>query len=314
MELPKRSKAKKIGNEAALAVSEVLTRFSSVVSVPESEDMGIDLMCELLTDDGVPTGRRFNVQCKGTEVAQESGAYLTVTVKTSTARYWLIQPSPTFVVLADLSTRLFHWAYPREQLMKDRRWENQETVAIRVPRSHLIAADARQIPEGMRAFLEEQHPGDPSALIQELELYVASISVIGTAPSDPSAEQLTQLADSAAAILTAQSRVCHLVDALYNGTLRAVVEQKERTQSLLTDLDYTPGSARLWPGGGDPSVFEFGAGAAKSVWCRADQATDLFVADPSRENYERLLSALAQLVQLGRDISCTTRLIESEWP
>lgn len=126
--LPKRTEPKALGNIAAHFLSAVFSRFSKVVPIPKSQDLGIDFYCELVDQQGYPTGQMFNIQCKGTNEIKREACSFSVPVKVTTANYWLIQPSATFLVVVDISSKSFYWADPRKQLAESFSWENQKTV------------------------------------------------------------------------------------------------------------------------------------------------------------------------------------------
>ncbi|EAZ93182.1 DUF4365 domain-containing protein [Crocosphaera chwakensis] len=62
--LPKRTKSQKIGVSAAELFNAVFSEFCNVIPVPQERDFGIDFTCEIMNQES-PTGKLFNVQCKG---------------------------------------------------------------------------------------------------------------------------------------------------------------------------------------------------------------------------------------------------------
>lgn len=73
--LPKRTDAQRIGVSAADLLNSVLTKFCNVHPVQQDRDMGIDFICELMQGQ-YPTGKLFNVQCKGTEECERKAIQL----------------------------------------------------------------------------------------------------------------------------------------------------------------------------------------------------------------------------------------------
>ena len=54
--LPKRNKSQRIGESAAELLNSVLTEFCNVIPIPQSRDLGIDFICEIMEGEH-PTGR-----------------------------------------------------------------------------------------------------------------------------------------------------------------------------------------------------------------------------------------------------------------
>lgn len=130
--LPKRTKSQKIGSNAADLLSSVLTQVCNVIPVPQDRDFGIDFICEIIQEDH-PTGKLFNVQCKGQEEANIKGDIITLPIAVTTLNYWLLQPNPTFLIIVDCQNSIFYWSFPQEFLSElNKNWQEQKTVSIPV--------------------------------------------------------------------------------------------------------------------------------------------------------------------------------------
>jgi hypothetical protein len=126
--LPKRTDAQRIGVSAADLLNSVFTNFCNVTPVPQDRDMGIDFICELI-QEGYPTGKLFNVQCKGTEESELKGDSIRVSIAVTTLNYWLIQPNPTFLVVVDRQNYNFYWSFPKDFLSSlNKNWQEQQRV------------------------------------------------------------------------------------------------------------------------------------------------------------------------------------------
>lgn len=92
-------------------------------------------------------------------------------------------------------------------------------------------------------------------------------------------------------------------------TLQVVASLRQKSKDLLGELDYTPGSAQLWPAGSGISIFDFkfGAGSCKDVWLRVDRAVNAFRESRTGENHAELLASLEELIQLNKDIYWTIK-------
>lgn len=305
--LPKRTESQSVGDVAADLLSATLSRFSNVVPIPQSRDLGIDFYCELVDQDGYPTGQIFNIQCKGTNEVKREGKNFSISVKVTTANYWLIQPSATFLVVVDLSKNSFYWAYPREQLAKNSSWEKQKTVSIAVDISNQFGLDINEMPQGMRKILDARLPEGIETLIEQFDIQRAPVPLDD--PEHPSGlvNELMSIADTMEVAYRLQQRMVSMTTRLQDETLEVVVSLRQKSKSLLGELDYTPGSARLWPVDSNIDIFtfEFGAGSCKDVWLRVDSAVSEFEKSRTRENHAELLASLGELIQLNRDIYWT---------
>ncbi|GCL38186.1 hypothetical protein SR1949_33000 [Sphaerospermopsis reniformis] len=305
--LPKRTNSKAVGNIAANLLSATLSRFANPVAIPESQDIGIDFYCELLDQQGCPTGQMFNIQCKGTQEVQQEGDNFRITVKVSTANYWLIQPSPTFIIVVDIGKKTCYWAYPRKQLQENTSWQRQKTVSIVVRASDCFGFDIDEMPQQMQAILNANVPEWIYILIEQFDSKRPVVPLDNPEYPGILIHELSNLANTIDIIDRLQRRMAVMTTRFQEETLQVVASLRNKSEALLGQLDYTPGSARLWPPGSniDISSFEFGAGSSKDVWQRVDQAISAFKNSPTRENHERLLFSLGELIQLNRDIYWT---------
>jgi len=131
--LPKRTKSQKIGVSAADLLSSVFTEFCNVIPVPQERDFGIDFICEIMQGEH-PTGKLFNIQCKGKGETKVESNSITVPIKVATLNYWLLQPNPTFLIVVDCQNGWFHWSFPQDFLGSlNQNWQAQQTVSIPVP-------------------------------------------------------------------------------------------------------------------------------------------------------------------------------------
>lgn len=144
--LPKRTKSQRIGASAAELLSSVFDEFCNVVPIPEGRDFGIDFICEIMQGEH-PTGKLFNVQCKGKEEAEVEGNSITVSVKVTTLNYWLLQPNPTFLVVVDCRNSMFYWSFPQDFLsLLNKNWQEQQTVSIPIPVQSRFEQDINTLP------------------------------------------------------------------------------------------------------------------------------------------------------------------------
>ena len=131
--LPKRTKSQKIGVSAADLLSSVFAEFCNVIPVPQDRDLGIDFICEIMQGEH-PTGKLFNIQCKGKEEAEVESNSITVPIKVATLNYWSLQPNPTFLIVVDCQNDCFYWSFPQDFLDSlNKNWQEQQTVSIPVP-------------------------------------------------------------------------------------------------------------------------------------------------------------------------------------
>ncbi|MEJ6487899.1 DUF4365 domain-containing protein [Nostoc punctiforme UO1] len=144
--LPKRTKAQKVGESAADTLSATFTEFCNVIPVPQSRDLGIDFICEVMQDE-YPTGLVFNAQCKGRSEVDDKNALLSVQVKVTTINYWLSQRSPTFLFVYDRQSENFFWCFPSAYILSlNKEWQSQQSVSIPIPVSSNFSRDITEIP------------------------------------------------------------------------------------------------------------------------------------------------------------------------
>ena len=144
--LPKRTKSQKIGVSAADLLSSVFAEFCNVIPVPQDRDFGIDFICEIMQGEH-PTGKLFNIQCKGKEEAKVKGNSIIVSIKVATLNYWLLQPNPTFLIIVDRQRGVFYWSFPQDFLSSlNKNWQEQQTVSIPVPIQDSFRQDINPLP------------------------------------------------------------------------------------------------------------------------------------------------------------------------
>ncbi|QLE46172.1 DUF4365 domain-containing protein (plasmid) [Nostoc sp. C052] len=305
--LPKRTESKTIGNVAADLLSAILSRFSNVVPIPESRDLGIDFYCELIDRQDYPTGQIFNIQCKGTDEVKKEGDSFSIPVKITTANYWLIQPAATFLVVVDLGNKNCYWAYPRKQLSESSSWEKQKTVSITVHTIDRFQFDTNEMPHGMRAILDDRLPEGIETLIEQFDSQRPPVPLDDPEYPSGRVQELMGIADTMDTVYRLQQRMTIMTSRLQDETLQVVASLRQKSEYLLGKFDYTPSSAQLWPAGSNISIFdfEFGAGSCKDVWRRVDRAVSAFRESRTRENHAELLASLGELIQLNRDIYWT---------
>ncbi len=144
--LPKRTKSQKIGTSAADLLSSVFAEFCNVIPVPQERDLGIDFICEIMQEEQ-PTGKLFNIQCKGKEEPKVESDSITVSIKVATLNYWLLQLNPTFLIVVDCQNGLFYWSFPQYFLSSlNKNWQENQTVSIPVPIQNRFGQDINILP------------------------------------------------------------------------------------------------------------------------------------------------------------------------
>jgi len=146
LRLPKHTPAQQVGDNAAELCSAIFAKFSNVIPVPQQRDLGIDFICEV-KQEGYPTGKFFNLQCKGTGEVQTEGNRIQVSIRVETINYWLLQENPTFLIVVDCKNFAFYWSFPEtflDSLNKD--WSTQDTVSIPVPKSNYFDLNVTELP------------------------------------------------------------------------------------------------------------------------------------------------------------------------
>jgi hypothetical protein len=159
--LPRRTNSQRIGVSAADFLDSVLTNFCNVIPVQQERDMGIDFICELMQWE-YPTGKLFNVQCKGTEESELKGDSIGFDIKVTTLNYWLILPNPTFLVVVDLQTSSFYWSFPKDFLSSlNKNWQEQQTVSIPVPLQNRFEQDVDALPDQLVSIVNMHASATP---------------------------------------------------------------------------------------------------------------------------------------------------------
>jgi hypothetical protein len=159
--LPKRTKSQKIGVSAADLLSSVFAEFCNVIPVPQDRDLGIDFICEIMQGEH-PTGKLFNIQCKGKEEAKVESNLITVSIKVTTLNYWLLQPNPTFLIIVDCQNSLFYWSFPQYFLSSfNKKWQGQQTVSIPVPIENCSGQDIKALPIQLVSIVNSHASANP---------------------------------------------------------------------------------------------------------------------------------------------------------
>lgn len=154
--LPKRTKAQKIGENAADIFSATFTEFCNVVPVPQSRDLGIDFICEVMEDE-YPTGVGFNAQCKGRDEVDDKNGLLNVQVQVTTINYWLSQRIPTFLFVYDRQSENFFWCFPSAYIFSlNKEWQSQQSVSIPIPVSSRFSRDITEIPLNLLEVIKRE--------------------------------------------------------------------------------------------------------------------------------------------------------------
>ncbi len=159
--LPKRTKFQRSGARAADLLSSVFTEFCNVIPVPQDRDFGIDFICEIMQVEH-PTGKLFNIQCKGKEEAEVKGNSITVCIKVTTLNYWLLQPNPTFLIVVDRQNSIFYWSFPQDFLGSlNKNWQEQKTVSIPVSIQDRFESDINTLPTKLVSIVNSQASATP---------------------------------------------------------------------------------------------------------------------------------------------------------
>ena len=159
--LPKRTKSQKIGESAAELLSSVFTDFCNVIPVPQSRDLGIDFICEIMQGE-YPTGKLFNIQCKGTEKTVIKGDFIRVPIPVTTINYWLLLPNPTFLIVVDCQNYIFYWSFPKNFLNSlNKNWQKQQKVLIPVPIQSGFRQNIDTLPDQLVSIVNSQASATP---------------------------------------------------------------------------------------------------------------------------------------------------------
>ncbi|ACA98638.1 MULTISPECIES: DUF4365 domain-containing protein [Cyanophyceae] len=159
--LPKRIKSQKIGVSAADLLSSVFAKFCNIIPVPQDRDLGIDFICEIMQGEH-PTGKLFNIQCKGKEEVKVNGNSITASIKVSTLNYWLLQSNPTFLIIVDCQNNLFYWSFPQDFLGSLRKnWQRQKNVSIPVSTENCFEQHINTLPKQLISIVNSQASATP---------------------------------------------------------------------------------------------------------------------------------------------------------
>lgn len=159
--LPKRTNSQKIGGIAADILSSVFRKFCNVIPVPQDKDLGIDFICEVMEGE-YPTGKLFNIQCKGKEKAKEEGDAIAIPIQVKTLNYWLIQPNPTFLIVVDCQNRSFYWTFPQDFLSSlTKKWKEQTTVSVPIPIQNRFEEDIKALPTQLVSIVNSYATATP---------------------------------------------------------------------------------------------------------------------------------------------------------
>lgn len=154
--LPKRTKSQRIGQSAADFLKSVFTKFCIVIPVPQELDLGIDFICELMQGE-YPTGKLFNIQCKGTEETEVKGNSITVPIAVTTLNYWLLQKNPTLLIIVDCQNYIFYWSFPKDFLSSlNKNWQKQKKVSIPVSIQNRFEQDINSLPAQLVSIVNSQ--------------------------------------------------------------------------------------------------------------------------------------------------------------
>ena len=135
-QLPQQTLEQRRGVMAADVAALSLSRIAFVHRVETGIDIGTDFICELRQGDE-PTGKFFNAQCKALPAASVGRTGdISVPIRASTARYWMIQPCAAILMVADPDTGSILWADAKAQLQhRTDNWRESGNVSLSVPRS-----------------------------------------------------------------------------------------------------------------------------------------------------------------------------------
>jgi Domain of unknown function (DUF4365) len=159
--LPKRTNSQKTGVGAADLLSSTFSEFCNVIPVPQDRDFGIDLICEIMEGEH-PTGKLFNIQCKGKGSAKVKGDSIKVPIKVTTLNYWLLQSNPTFLIVIDFKKKLFYWSFPRDFLGSiNEKWQEQKTLLIPLSIQNCFGQDINSLPVQLVSIVNSYASSSP---------------------------------------------------------------------------------------------------------------------------------------------------------
>jgi hypothetical protein len=155
------SKVSGIGSSAADLLSSVFAEFCNIIPVPQDRDLGIDFICEIMQGEH-PTGKLFNIQCKGKEEAKVEGNSITLPIKVTTLNYWLLHPNPTFLIIVDCQDSAFYWSFPQDFLCSlNKNWQEQQTVSVPVFIENRFEQDINTLPAQLVSIVKSQASASP---------------------------------------------------------------------------------------------------------------------------------------------------------
>lgn len=172
--LPKRTKPQMIGSNASELLSSVLTKFCNVIPVPQEKDLGIDHICEII-DKEYPTGKLFNVQCKGKDELkiQKRNNLISIPIAVTTINYWLKQSNPTFLFVVDCQNLIFYWSFPQQFLTSlTTKWQEQKTVSIPVSIHDSFGKNVGELPPQLLSIVNSM-----SSRLPQNGDYLATLSL-----------------------------------------------------------------------------------------------------------------------------------------
>jgi hypothetical protein len=104
-----------------------------------------------------PTGKLFNIQCKGTEEAEVKGDSITVPIAVTTLNYWLLQKNPTFLIIVDCKNYIFYWSFPKDFLSSfNKNWQKQKKVSIPVSIQNCFEQNINSLPSQLVSIVNSQ--------------------------------------------------------------------------------------------------------------------------------------------------------------
>ena len=154
--LPKRTKSQRFGEIAADTFSTTFTKFCNVIPVPQSRDLGIDFICEVMNDEE-PTGLSFSAQCKGRNETGRKNFSLSVNISVTTINYWLLQRSPTFLFVYTPKTKSFFWCFPLTHVASlDGTWKTKPSISIPANALNRFSQNVTEIPPNLLAAIKAE--------------------------------------------------------------------------------------------------------------------------------------------------------------
>lgn len=141
----------RLGDIGEAEIKSRLSYFS--LPVKYDTDIGIDFYCELLEDD--TPGLPFYVQAKGSEHFDVNWG---ASVKKSTIIYWLLRPSPVFLIVYDENAGDCYWMSiedHRYSLFEKLSKTHTKTIYLKMGRSHVLEKGRGKNNEFVRKIKED---------------------------------------------------------------------------------------------------------------------------------------------------------------